>query len=301
MREEIFKQKYLKRIKSILDFALNSPYSDFYRKKYEGLGLSSERIQSFEDFQKIPALTQEEISAVDVRSRIFVPNDQVAMYVLAKTIIPQSTLISEYGLDEEELARMGVMKLLMVLSPISALKQRTLANYKKRIALIMTEYKDISLTAEMVLQLNFQGILTTPTALCSLIKQLEGSNFDAVGIKWISLVEEYCPPEKLDFLKSVFTNAHFDSRYLTTETGETIGYKCANLETAFYDFHPLTDNSLLEVSTDNEIIYTDLHQPKAFPLIRYRTMDMGRIKEQKCKCGQDNLLFYKGKKAPDNV
>jgi len=309
MKEEIFKQKYLKGIKSVLDFALKNPYSDFYRKKYEGLGLSPESINSFKDFQKIPTLTKEEISAVGVGRRIFVPKNQVLMYVLAseavnsqeKTIIPQSAFVSEYGINEEELAGMGVTKLLMLLSPISTVKQRTLANYKKQIALIMTEFKDMPLTAEIVVQLNFQGILTTPTALCSLIKQLEGSNFDTAAIKWISLVEEYCSPEKLNFLKSVFTNARFNSRYLTTEVGDTIGYKCSHLESSFYEYHLLAHNNLLEIANDGEMIYTDLHQPKAFPLIRYRTMDIGWLKEQRCKCGQDSLLVHKGRKTPNNV
>ena len=86
MDEQTFQLKYLEKIKNILDFAINNSYSDFYRKKYKGLGIKPENIKNYEDFQKIPFLTKDEILETPLEERLFFPSENIKSRWYALTL-----------------------------------------------------------------------------------------------------------------------------------------------------------------------------------------------------------------------
>jgi phenylacetate-CoA ligase len=318
MNERIFQEKYLDKVKRVLDFAINNPYSNFYKKKYEKLDFNPLRIRSYEDFKKIPYLTKEEIINTPIEDRIFVNEKEIEHFSFSSgttnnnipLILPQSSfnhkLIRKYVINEDELAEMGISRLLVLLPPLSPPFIKILALADSEIIPIPGDIKNLKVTALITKQLSIKSIITTPTILEYFSEHLEEISFDKNSIKFISLAGELCSRKRLENIKKGFPNAKIVFRYGKSESGGPIGYRCKHLENLSPSlYHPL-DLYLFEINKDStskdgagEIIHTDIIEPKGFPLIRYLTNDIGSIKKENCECGSMYTIKLGGRNNYD--
>jgi len=319
MIEKEFTEKYLEKIRKQLDFAINNNYSDFYRKKYQNLNIDPGKIESYEDFAKIPFLTKDEILSAEPKDRLFVPSEEVVWYsfssgttnAIRPLVVSHSSYEHENGkfyFDEKILKSLGVNKVIGLLTPTSAVLQKILAQPNRTIPFIPIDVNKPSLMAKIVAEMGTEGIISTPTTLYHFTQELIKTDFCAEDIKWVTLVGEYASNQKVEYFKNIFTKAKFYYLYGNTEIGGSIGYRCETLNSQAKQsiYHP-SQNDLVEVVNSEgldsfdevgEVVYTHL-SPKALPLIRYRTADMAIAKENKCPCGNNVEIDVGGRKDFD--
>jgi len=317
MDEQTFQLKYLEKIKNILDFAINNSYSDFYRKKYKGLGIKPENIKNYEDFQKIPFLTKDEILETPLEERLFFPSENITHYAFSSgTVNQKKPLVCPHAIpenfeklkhplkliDDEQLKRLGT-KNYIIIAPIFS-SPFAIAIVPNRYATpILGDTTNLKLSAIIAKEVSLSGIMTNPAALQLFADQLQEVGFDKRKIKWIVLFGEMLSHQKFKIFKNQFPNAYIEIRYGNTENVNgynTMGYWCKFLNGELINtFHILTSVYFIETISENgqpvapgqsgEIVDTSL-VPRAFPFIRYRHGDVGVITRKKCRCGNDDFL-----------
>ncbi|EKD24438.1 MAG: hypothetical protein ACD_81C00020G0006 [uncultured bacterium] len=308
----------LEELNKALSFALHNNYSSFYNQLH---GEPRLPVASYEEFTRIPFLEKADILAVPLTARIFIPEEDVAYYSMSSgttqakkpTIIPHATfyldVFSKYWFIEDELREFGARKLMLLLPPLAPVFIRSFLVEKKYPSVIGGDINKLNPMAMMAKEVGTQGLITTATILEAFIHELRACEFDCAGITWISLGSEYCSEAKLAHFKSVFPNAFFNFRFGTSEIGFGRGYRCRHLanEKSPSTFHPF-EGALLEICAPDgtltpwgvpgEIVHTDLTK-KAFPMIRYKTGDIGSLERIACPCGNPFTLVLGGRAGFD--
>lgn len=325
MDETLFQKEYLPKIRQVLDSVLSSPHSDFYRKKYKDMGIEPSSINTYEDFQKIPFLTKDEILSADLESRIFVPKDKITHYAFSSGTTNQNKVLimphvrpkkevpeTKYVFDEDKLRKMGVKNFLILLPILTGAATMVRKTPKNYIVDTFGDTSNLRKTALIAEGIGTDSVVSTATILYFFIEELTKVHFDFSKIKWIWLLGEPCSSEKYELLKSTFPNAIFNFTYGAAEStsGLTIrGYRCEYLKndnTPIYHTMPIflfetaDEDGNIEIGANpGELIQTDLLTNKAFPLIRYKTGDIAIQTEVSCKCGNPNLIELYGRGMHD--
>jgi phenylacetate-CoA ligase len=324
MKETEFQQEYLEKIKSVLKFVLESPFSNFYREKYKNLDIDLNKIKTYKDFQKIPLLKKDELISTPLDKRSYVPEDKLKYYTLTSgttnkkrpLIMPHSYSGNFFNknvntFDEENLNSLGVNKIVTIFPILSSFHTILMFLPRKKTLFIPGDPNRLDLTALVLSETKAQGIITTPTILYFLAEKLKELNFNFPEIKWVWIGGEYCTKQKFDYLKSLFPNAIFERRYGAAEITSGLsprGYWCPFIRRTDPNYYHIYPSYFLEAinngadSTDDygEIIHTDLEfEKRAFPLIRYQTGDVGKIKKDKCQCGNEYFISVAGRKNTD--
>lgn len=310
-----FSPDMIPKINAVLKFVLESPLSDFYRKKY-GEKPDFYPVRTYGDFLRIPLLAKKEFALIDVEKRTFVPEDEVKNYVFSSGTFSKIPVPIPLGsdseerfrkayLDEEKMSDLGVDSVLFVMSPLSVPLAKSLKLEDPHVIIIPASANNLKLAARMAYEAEVQGIRTTPSRLLALIPFLKNKGFDLKKIKWISLSAETCTTIMLERFRFEFPSALIKLAYGNSEVGQgEIGIRCdqLNKKEPPYLFHP--SQRLMEIAGDDgnvlgrgetgKIIHTDLSE-KAFPLIRYSTEDVGSLERKTCPCGKDFLLTLEGR------
>ncbi|MFA6097505.1 MAG: hypothetical protein WC788_07810 [Candidatus Paceibacterota bacterium] len=307
-----FNKDIIAKINRVLKFVLENTYSDFYRKKYEGLEIKE--IGSYDDFLKIPLLKKDEFLAIPVEKRTFVAADEIKYFSSSSgttnnkipAIVPHCSFGYEnMDFNESKISSMGVRRVLAIHSPLSPAFIKHLTMPRKNIVIVPGDANNLPMTAKLARELQIEAIITTPTKLYFFIKHLADTGFKTKNIKWIHLGAEFCSAQKLQYFKSIFPESLIDFGFSTSETGGSRGYRCEHLarDERPYVFHPArnkmaevagTEGNILGFGESGELIHTDL-EVKAFPLIRYKTNDIGSISDLRCACGEKFLLTLGGR------
>lgn len=310
-----FTEESIPQINKVLKFVLENPYSDFYRRKYKGLGIKE--IKSYEDFHRIPFLTIDEFLVVPIEKRTFVSPEEIKYYSFSSgttnhripNIVPHSSFGHEdfikYYFNEKKIAALGVNRLMLLASPSSPAFMKYLTIPRKSIVMIPGDSNNMGRMAKFANELKIDAVLATPTRLYFFIEQLIKNNFDLKRIKWVHSGGEFCSEQKFQYFKSKMPNAFINFGFATSETGGPRGYRCEYLANNNKPnvFHPV-DNKLVEVIDENdqilpfgkisELIHTDM-KTKAFPLIRYKTKDIGSLARRICPCNNNFIITLGGK------
>jgi phenylacetate-coenzyme A ligase PaaK-like adenylate-forming protein len=316
MNEKEFKENYLGEIKKTLDFALKNPFSDFYKEKYKGLGISAGKINSYQDFCQIPFLEKDEIFNTHLSNRFFVKKDDIERYTFSSgtsnnnkvLIVPRIKVELTKNPQKAFEVVIQSKKILILFPPMSSAFLAFVGVVKKRGGLpIAGDITNLKRTASLAREVGIDGIITTPTILSFFLEALTEVNFKKEDISFISLGGELTTEAKHQNFRKIFLNADITYRYGASESGGLRGYRCKQLGTRGPQFyHPA--NNFLEIVGNKgnvldgqmgEIVHTDLFMPKAFPMIRYKTADMGRIEKEACSCGNNAILTLGGRASYD--
>lgn len=294
---------------------MDNPCSDFYRKKYNGLGIKE--IKSIDDLQKIPFLTKDEILSVPIEKRIFTDKKNIARYSISSgttnhkkpLIIPHLNITRTFDLCPNEITKKtGAKKIFILLPPTHHGFVEPFVYPFEGITVIPGNIYNLDISGELLRTLDIDGIRTTPTILGLIADRLKNSDFNFQKIKWIKLSGEICSFNKCEYFKSLFPTALISFSYGMSEFG-IIGYGCEYLAytkpSNFYHVNSdvsaeIIDNKGHSLPEENigEIVITSLIRD-AFPLIRYKTKDAGLLKKHDCRCGQKHILILEGKEDFD--
>lgn len=317
MKATTFTPTMLDDLNKTIKFAHSNRHSTFYREKYSSLNIG--KIKSYDDFANIPFLLRKEFAEVNVFERTFVPQEEVSYYSSSSgtstgipLIIPHASCdyddFFRYYFDKKLFEKLEIRTVLFLLSPNSVPLMKAMTMKNKGFTVIAGDINNLSLMAKIAKEVSIDAIVSTPTRLYNFITELKKIDFNLPSIKWISIGSELCPSTFVTFFKNQLPNAYIKIRYGNSEIGTALALRChhlANHQKPEY-FHPepllmeIVDNAgkTLPLGEIGEIVYTDL-APKAFPLIRYKTGDMGKIIQKNCECGNKHLLVFEGKKQSD--
>lgn len=313
-----FNEKILSEINDILRFVRDNQYSDFYRKKYAGFELSE--IRSYEDLQKIPFLTKDEILAAHVSARTFVAQEEIAIYSFSSgttnrqklTIIPRSWddfVGPPKTVSFDKLSSQGVKNIMLLMPSLSMISHRFNRFKQKKVKIISGDINNLPLMSVAAKELGVQGIVSTATILDFFITECKNVGFDLNSIKWVYLGGEFCSVQRYEYFKKELPHAFFHFRFGSSEMGGIVGYRCEHLglNASPYIFHP--SGSLFELVGENgkivpagefgELVFTTLSKKKAFPMIRYKSGDICSLVEAECPCKNNYLLHVGGKNNLD--
>lgn len=312
-------KSFLSKLQKIYDFVLKSRRSDFYRKKYLPAGRQffgqnlPKTIKSFDDWQKIPFLTKEELMETSPMERLFIRESEIAALGLTSGTTGSPLAMFQSAIStgkkkflEQSLKKCGVKRLLYLQRPISNFNLMKVYNFKN-IVCFAGDLNDLPLTAQIAAQGKINGIWTTATILDQFLPYLE-KVYDPSSIKWVSLGGEFCSHQRLLSLKSKLLRTKFYFRYGGVET-RLKGYQCNYLaqKEDSQIFHPAPD-SYYEIKDsqnatnldyqEGELVLTTLELCPT-PLIRYLTGDFVTLSKNFCPCGNNYLLELGGRAGSD--
>lgn len=297
-----------KKIKKVLEFVWDSPYSSFYRDKYKKYGIKSlKNINSMDDFKKLPYLAREEIVEAGPYKCLFLPKDKIKSVGFSSgttnqqypLVIFRTTPKSYRRIIHKKHLELKIKSMMLLYSVLSGQK-RLLSDgdlgYRGIISFLGDIY-NFELSAKIAARLEIDALQSTPTILYHFIPFLK-KEYDLDKIKLIILGGEFCSEQKAALFKKVFKNAYLKFNFGGIETNLK-GYRCdyySNLHPRF--FHGFSDQFYYETINQeekSELIMTSLRMEDGMPLVRYRTGDAVKITDEKCQCGENIKIEVFGK------
>lgn len=284
-----------KKIQNILKFALENPYSDFYRKKYKGI--------NSRDFFNLPYLTRAELVATPPFGRLFFDRKSLGWISVTSGTSGSEPLIifkhSEgYSFLDNIPALTKSLRAAIILCPPSGIVHRYNIFAGRIPAFIGDPYK-LKESAVVAAALNVDVIYTAPDMLLKFLEYLEPI-YDLKKIRLLQLYGSSLSGLQRELILQKCPSALIVRTYASTEAS-AIAFQCETLAKQFSDaFHVYSERIFVEIIS-GEIILTHL-RPMPSLLIRYRSGDLGEWLNEKCICGLNApLIKILGRKDLDKI
>ncbi len=321
----------MRKLSQILSFAINNPYSDFYRRKY---GTDYARIIE-RPLPSIPLLTREEIDATPFFDRVFVPREMMR-FVRATSGSSGRRVIGFPVLEEPELMR---YRQSVGFNEDSDLAGRYFGPYFKKedpysllmfsaasviheahlqatdgMPVVVGDFHDPELSVRLGEEAKTDSIFSFPSPLVSILPHFEASSLRE-NIRFILLLGERLTALQRNKIADAFPRAQIATMYASTESQGMAAHTCPKrLREAPNHIHPFSTyaielidpetGALLEIDAgvEGEMVLTAL-VPMGFPLIRYRTGDYAVVHQVvPCVCGStEPLMEILGRATLDKV
>lgn len=306
-------ERAFKKIRKVLEFVWESPYSSFYRDKYKRAGINLLKdVNSMEDFRRLPLLAKEEVYSTNPYSRFFLPKEKITgcnfsggtTGARGPLVMLRSSTI-KYPYAKKSVKRAVDLKVTSAMTVLFAHSQWAAENrfLDKSIKHFVCDVRSPASTAAIAKDLGIDALGITPTSLEALIPHLKNEGL-IENIKYLRFGGEYCSRQRFEYFRKVFKHTYFDFGYNFTEARVT-GYSCDFLNSNPRNiFHPLSDYLYYETidpEDRSELVVSHLHTKTEFPLIRYRTGDMVNIYREKCPCGRSTKMKVFGRLGMDIV
>lgn len=303
--------KNVELLKKQLSYAVaNSP---FYKKRFIDCKIDIEAIQSYQEFQKIPITTKEDLQHYN-QEFIAVRKDEIIDYVTTSGTLgnPVSFALNNADLDrlaenERQSFEMVGVKKSSVVQLTTTLDRRFMAGMayflglrKLGAGIVRTGSGLPGLQWESIERFQPDFLVAVPSFL---LKMIDFANQNGIDYTNSSIKAAVCIGEPLrnpDFslnslgqkLKDLWDIELF-STYASTEMGT------AFTECEFHKGnHSLSDLIFAEVLDENqnpvepgeigELVVTPL-QTQTMPLVRFATGDMVKFYGQNCECGRKSM------------
>lgn len=312
--EDRDKEDFLK-IKKVLEFVWENPYSSFYRNKYKKAGINSiKSIKTIKDFKNLPYLTKRELINSDPYDRFFFLKSEIrGISTTSGTTGGDRPLVMLVGkrFDQgqekfllQNAKELKIKSCMFLLSPLRAqtrfLKDQYVSDGK--ILRFIGDISNLPLSAKIASTLKVDGLIVSPTILYFFTPYLR-KEYDLSKIKYIVFSGEFCSTQKLNFFKQSYKNAYFEFAYGSAEA-INVAFRCKYLsKKAPKLYHPwsLYYFEIDKGGQEGELILSHKHTNSDLPLIRYQTGDLVRLVSEKCECGEDRQIEVFGKLSYDAV
>lgn len=292
--------------------------SSFYRRKYDGAPAVRDFLSGTGHFEDLPFLTRDDIERAPFFDRLFIERDEVdAVRVTTGTsgrkvvVVPRLAYEDSPDLPPHHsyFAEKGIRRL----ATFSGSHFFSSLNYRRKynIASIQLDPSLPRLASSFVRAFEPDMLSGFSYALCSLAPLLPDTS--AKKIRAILLVGELSSALQQGYLRERFPNAVLCTEYASIEAQTSVAEPCGQiLSTGELAVHPIPGYAHLEILGEQgkrlvdegeigEITITIL-RPVGFPLIRYKTGDLGRIISNKCPCGIPTpTISIEGRRAADRV
>jgi len=307
--DSIVRQKQWDAIKRLLKHVYKN--TAFYRDSFDRMGIKPEDIKSFDDFQKIPYLTKNDVR--NHKGSLFANNydKYIRFYTSGSTGIPiegyrnmechefkracgvRSSTWSGYNIGERVYCVYGDPE-----------KKKTLKSKIRRKFLNRERFlNSLELTDASMMQFAQQMIKKPPAMVWGhahniyiLAKFLEKNGITDIQPKGMFSAGMVLYEWQREKIEKVF-KCEFQDRYGCEEIG-LIAAECKkkeglhiNTDDLFVEFVDKA-GQYVEPGMPGQLIVTDLHN-YVMPFIRYRMDDIGVYSDKKCTCGRNQPLIKK--------
>lgn len=302
------KTRVVDKINELLKFAVDNPYSGFYRSKYRAVGLGKNNIElkDLGDIQKLPFLLKHEFSGLSEKREFFVPASQVKglKYSTGSAGKPHLTFYRKTHYLDELADIAEEKKLIKEVKTVFCMM--TAKSVPTHWELYARQWGKNLFVGELS-NLTLSGVLVTATMpemiICPTKKLLEFAKFiapeDRSRVKFIKTKGDKVSLLQHHALESYFQNAKILKLYTPTDA-VSIAAPCPHLLNEAYSYHvskyslveiaDIDTNQILPIGKMGEIVVTKFREINpAIPVIRYRTGDFGAWLKEQCDCGKTIL------------
>jgi phenylacetate-CoA ligase len=293
--QEQMKAHQFSTIKRLLDIAYY--HTDFYRHKYNAVGVHPNDIKTWEDFKQLPTITKDELITC---SSEFVDKRVKNNYLIFSKSSGSTGKFVSVQLDAHyfNAQAIQVIRMLKELNPGYSPLDKELLVYTSPypFSSIGGFYRTVYLNnllsereiLRKILQVRPAIISIYPSILRTIVDRHE-IHYRDLGIETIITNSEHSTQSERDYFAKLFGCSVFDE-FSSEELG-AIAYQCVEKQ-----YHLVQDCSYIELLSANtdkeanpgqpgEIVGTCLINTVA-PIIRYRQSDLAILATNPCDCGK---------------
>jgi len=299
-------KKTLEKLNGVYSYLVENKYSDFYKKKYKTAGINFRKINTVEQFNKLPFLTRDEILNACPDNFLFIPKEKADHVGISSGTTNKDTpmvlLIDSRGYPKNMLAKrfkqyyeLNIKKVMLLYSSLNIMR-RFQINYdliKRGVLMVPADLNNLTASAKIAKRLQIDAIETTSSILYYFIPYLK-SEYDLEKIRLINLGGEFTSEEKYKYFQKVFKNAYFVFNAGGLETGK-IGERCKHLnKMAPRYFHPVSHlyYEVINPDKEGELVLTSLAKEKWPFIMRYRTGNSIKYSDYKCPCKKPSFELF---------
>lgn len=284
-------------LRRIFAEAYNNPHSDFYRALYAARGFSPSAHfpQDAEEWQALPFLSKDEMVAVPLEHRTFIPKEEVLFYRNSSGTSGRGlAMIPRNFIPDLSYRRKHTQRFMDFLTPHHFAH---LSAERAGIQMVDGDVYDFPTSAKLAAAADIDGISAIASILTAFIPHLTAA-MDTTRIRYIFLWGERISRAKRELLYSTFPSALFQADYGLAEVCGVGGFSCESIrQPEEFLIHPRSDLvywELIDPETgaraidEGEVVLTTLWAGSAFPALRYRTGDLARLVPSPCSCRKES-------------
>lgn len=187
----------------------------------------------------------------------------------------------------------------LVLARLGKEKRRDLQS------LVVNPFKFDPRMTEAIEEFQADTVVTFPSSIAYLTTTFPKTYTMLKNITHAFFAGDFLSSKQQVQVKSRISKAHLDLDYIMTEV-DSIGLCCTFLESQYGSnaYHPFKNRIVELIDVDDhgrgEVVVTKM-DPFELSLIRYRTGDVARAIEKRCKCGNQWTMFLDGRKNMDYI
>lgn len=284
----------LQAVRSLVDLAYH--HTEFYHRKYAAAGIHPSDIRTWEDFQRIPTLTKDEVFKHGLE--MVVDNRRIEDLIVSRSSGSTGRFISIY-LDAQSFIdqELQVIRMLKSFYPEYGPRDKEVLIYTSEYPFnsIFGQYSvkyvhNLSPVADMV-EAIIRHEPTIVAAYPSILREIArqyGDRCKSLGLKALLTNSEHSTQADRDALAEDFNCLVFDE--YSSEELSSIAWQCSSK-----NYHLVPDSSYIEIldperdiamptGSPGEVVGTCLVN-RAMPFIRYRQADIAVMSDQQCTCG----------------
>ncbi|MEK3936186.1 AMP-binding protein [Sporosarcina sp. FSL W7-1349] len=296
---------------------------EFYKKKFDELGIKPEDIQSIDDIVKLPFTIKKDFRDQYPYGLFAVPIEEVTRIHGSSGTSGKPTIV---GYTEQDLKNWGVI-VARALVAAGGQKSDVFHNAygyglftgglglhqgadELGVATVPISGGNTERQITLINDLKPRGICGTPSYILSIVEKMEdlGMNPRETELKYGIFGAEAWSEEMRATLEEKLDIKAVDIYGLSEIMGPGVAVECHEAQDGL---HVAEDHFLIEIinpdtlqpvpdGEDGEVVFTSL-QKEALPVIRYRTGDISSITREKCKCGRTTTRMSRVKGRTDDM
>ncbi|MFA5353992.1 MAG: AMP-binding protein [Thermodesulfovibrionales bacterium] len=303
------KEIQFRKLKKLLQTAYDT--TEFYRERFDSLGIKPRDIRTAEEFSRIPVLTRQELRenfpGRIVNRKYLGGKDCYAVstsgstgepVTVYKSLVAALAPVSLASAAFSGTTGMGSPRIMTILvyakETVENLLTGFLASVRKDLCMRVNLLDGVESSIEAINSFRPTILLTYPSVLRDIAFQLEKTGMTVFSPRYIYTTGEVLEKGMPEQMKKFFPGSLILNAYFCTEAG-IIAAQCSEGRT----MHLFLNNVFVETGEEGSIIVTDLNN-LATPIIRYNGLhDMVRISKGRCDCGieGETLDVIEGRRA----
>lgn len=320
MTREQIEALQLERLQATVKHCMNS---EFYKKRFEEIGLKPEDIKSLEDIRKIPFTTKQDLRDNYPFGIASVPLEKCTRLHSSSGTTGNPTVILHTDTDIDEWANQVARNLWMVgLRPTDVFQNSSgygmftgglgFQNGAEKLGMLTVP----AAAGNSLRQIKFikdfgtTAIHAVPSYLTRLKEVMDQEGVDPrkdTKLRVFAIGAEPHSEEQRKRIEEMFGVKAYNSFGMSEMCGPGVGFECKEQNGLHFweDYYivEIVDPETLEPVPDGEIgelVLTSIRR-EAMPLLRYRTRDLTRVLGRSCPCGRNHIRLDRMKGRSDDM
>lgn len=320
MTREQIEALQLERLQATVKHCMNS---EFYKKRFEEIGLKPEDIKSLDDIRKIPFTTKQDLRDTYPFGIASVPLEKCTRLHSSSGTTGNPTVILHTDTDIDEWANQVARNLWMVgLRPTDVFQNSSgygmftgglgFQNGAEKLGMLTVP----AAAGNSLRQIKFikdfgtTAIHAVPSYLTRLKEVMDQEGVDPrkdTKLRVFAIGAEPHSEEQRKRIEEMFGVKAYNSFGMSEMCGPGVGFECKEQNGLHFweDYYivEIVDPETLEPVPDGEIgelVLTSIRR-EAMPLLRYRTRDLTRVLGRSCPCGRNHIRIDRMKGRSDDM